>query len=92
MKQDLFSYCDSYVPNVGTYELNTIYCGDCVECMKQMPDGCVDLVVTSPPYDSLRDYKGKPSFDLHATGEQIYRILKEGGIADCDSGSSKRFW
>lgn len=25
--------------------------GDCLEIMKQMPDKCVDLVVTSPPYN-----------------------------------------
>jgi site-specific DNA-methyltransferase (adenine-specific) len=48
--------------------------------MKEIPDGTVDLVVTSPPYDGLRDYNGV-SFDLHATGEQIFRVLKEGGIA-----------
>jgi len=26
-------------------------CGDCLEIMRQMPDGCIDLVVTSPPYN-----------------------------------------
>ena len=30
---------------------NTIICGDCLEVMKDWPDGCVDLVVTSPPYN-----------------------------------------
>ena len=32
--------------------------GDCLELMKDIPDGSVDLVVTSPPYDNLRNYKG----------------------------------
>jgi site-specific DNA-methyltransferase (adenine-specific) len=31
--------------------LNKIICGDCLEVMKDWPDGCVDLVVTSPPYN-----------------------------------------
>jgi modification methylase len=31
--------------------LNKIICGDCLSVMKQMPDGCIDLVVTSPPYN-----------------------------------------
>jgi len=31
--------------------LNKIVCGDVVETMKQMPDGSVDLVITSPPYN-----------------------------------------
>lgn len=35
---------------------NYIYRGDCLEIMKQFPDGCIDLVVTSPPYFNLRDY------------------------------------
>ncbi|MCX6811629.1 MAG: site-specific DNA-methyltransferase [Candidatus Berkelbacteria bacterium] len=37
--------------------LNKIICGDCLEVMKQMPDGSIDLVVTSPPYN-LRNSTG----------------------------------
>ncbi len=32
--------------------------GDCLDVMKTIPDGSVDLVVTSPPYDNLRTYNG----------------------------------
>jgi len=28
-----------------------IYVGDCMEFMRQLPDGCVDMVVTDPPYN-----------------------------------------
>ena len=31
-------------------ELNKIYNTDCLDFMKNMPDACVDLVVTDPPY------------------------------------------
>jgi modification methylase len=31
--------------------LNNIVCGDCLSIMKEMPDECLDLVVTSPPYN-----------------------------------------
>ncbi len=31
--------------------INKIICGDCLKIMKQMPDECLDLVVTSPPYN-----------------------------------------
>jgi len=31
--------------------INKIICGDCLEIMRQMPDKCIDLVVTSPPYN-----------------------------------------
>ncbi|MBI4723292.1 MAG: site-specific DNA-methyltransferase [Candidatus Stahlbacteria bacterium] len=66
---------------IGNFELNNIYCGDCVKQMKLIPDNSIDLVVTSPPYDQIRDYKGNLSFDLHMTGKESYRILKNGGIA-----------
>lgn len=31
-------------------ELNHIYCGDCLDLMREMPDKSVDLVLTDPPY------------------------------------------
>ncbi|MDO9261872.1 MAG: site-specific DNA-methyltransferase [Flavobacteriaceae bacterium] len=65
---------------LGKFELNNVYNMDCVEGMKNIPDNSVDMVITSPPYDNLRDYNGF-NFDLHETGKEIYRILKEGGIA-----------
>ena len=33
--------------------LNKIICGDSLTVMRQMPDECLDLVVTSPPYNLL---------------------------------------
>jgi len=35
-------------------ELNKIYCGDCLELMQKMGDSSVDLVLTSPPYNTSR--------------------------------------
>jgi site-specific DNA-methyltransferase (adenine-specific) len=60
--------------------INKVIVGDCVEVMKKFEANSIDLVVTSPPYDNIRDYKGF-SLDLHQTGIQIHRVLKEGGIA-----------
>lgn len=37
-------------------ELNKIYNCNCLELMGKMPDAFIDLVVTSPPYDNLREY------------------------------------
>lgn len=59
---------------------NKIVCGDCVEVLKSFPDNSIDLVVTSPPYDQIRKYNGF-SFNLHNTGKEIFRVLKDGGIA-----------
>lgn len=34
--------------------VNEIVCGDCLEVMRSMPDGCVDAVVTDPPYFEVK--------------------------------------
>ena len=33
--------------------VNKIHCSDCLDFMKQMPDNCVDLVLTDPPYGQV---------------------------------------
>ncbi|WP_202989662.1 site-specific DNA-methyltransferase [Staphylococcus pseudintermedius] len=38
--------------------LNKVTNIDCVEGMERLPDNSIDLTVTSPPYDNLRDYDG----------------------------------
>ena len=38
-------------------ELDIIYNQDCLEGMKRMPDGCVDLVIADPPYGIGRDWE-----------------------------------
>ena len=58
---------------------NKIICGDCLEVMKEWPDNCVDLVVTSPPYDKLRTYDGY-SFNFEPLARVLYRIIKIGGV------------
>lgn len=59
-------------------ELNKIYNIECVQGMKLLPDECVDLTVTSPPYDDLREYKGY-SFDFENVANELYRVTKVGG-------------
>lgn len=38
---------------------NDVMCGDAHEQLRKLPDGIVDLVVTSPPYYRQRDYRGE---------------------------------
>lgn len=64
---------------LGSLELNRIYQFDCVEGMKLLPENCIDLTVTSPPYDNLRNYKGY-SFDFEGVANQLFRVTKEGGV------------
>jgi DNA modification methylase len=60
-------------------EINKIYCMDNVEGMKQLPNNFVDLTVTSPPYDDIRNYNGY-SFEFNAVANQLFRITKVGGV------------
>jgi len=58
--------------------MNEIIQGDCLEVMKTLEDNSIDLTVTSPPYDNLRDYHGY-SFDFEGIAKELYRVTKEGG-------------
>lgn len=61
-------------------EINKIHCGDCLELMKHyMEDNSIDLVITSPPYDNLRDYKGY-NFDFQEIAKELFRIIKDGSV------------
>ena len=47
--------------------------------MKTLGDNSIDLTVTSPPYDNLRDYKGY-TFDFEGIAKELYRVTKQGGV------------
>lgn len=59
--------------------LNSVICGDSSVILREFEDGCIDLTVTSPPYDNLRDYNGY-ELDIPKIVEQLYRVTKEGGV------------
>ena len=39
-------------------EINKNYNENCLDTLSKVPNNTIDLTVTSPPYDNLRDYKG----------------------------------
>ena len=55
----------------------TIYHGDCREILPELPK--FDLVLTSPPYDNLRDYGGY-SFDFNIISRLLYEKTLDGGV------------
>lgn len=67
--------------------MNKVICGDCRSVLTGIPDGSVDLVVTSPPYNCRKDYgvsDDQQSWsDYYAFMEMIidelYRVLVIGG-------------
>ena len=62
-------------------ELNRIYNEDCLEGMKHIPDGSVDLIVTDPPY--LMNYKtGRRKDKAHRFNDVILNDDNEQLIAD----------
>ena len=59
--------------------INKIYNENCLDTMSRMKENFIDLTVTSPPYDNLRNYNGY-SFDFESIAKELYRVTKKGGI------------
>ena len=59
-------------------ELDKIYNMDCLEGMKQIPDGSVDLVATDPPY--ILDNKGGGLYDSDKGAQYVKELsaIKDG--------------
>lgn len=62
------------------YEVNTIIAGDCLAVLDHVRDAVVDLVLFSPPYDGIRDYRDEWRFDYTALGRSLHRVAKDGAI------------
>lgn len=58
--------------------------GDCLDRMKEIEDGSVDLTVTSPPYDNLRTYNNTlndwNADKWQAILRELFRVTKDGGV------------
>ena len=65
--------------------------GDCLIEMRKIPDNSIDLVVTSPPYDNLREYGGYV-FDFDNIAKELFRIIKQGGGSGLGSGRCHYRW
>ncbi|WP_207764424.1 DNA-methyltransferase [Raineya orbicola] len=47
--------------------------------MKRMSDEFVDFIITSPPYDDIRNYNGY-QFEFEKIAQELFRVLKKGGV------------
>ena len=64
-------------------ETNRLYNIDCLEGLKSMPDNSVDFILTSPPYDNLRDYNDTCEWNFEIfkpIANELYRVLKKGCV------------
>jgi len=60
-------------------ELDKIITGDSAVVLQSFPPDCIDLTVTSPPYDNLRTYNGF-TFDFETIARELFRVTKAGGV------------
>ena len=62
--------------------VNTIINGYSEEILKNIPSDSIDLTLTSPPYDNLREYNGYNFSEITCNTiiEELFRITKKGGI------------
>ena len=65
--------------------VNQIICGDCKEILKDFPDNCIDLIITSPPYADSRNrtyggiHPNKYVDWFVGRSEEFFRVLKPTG-------------
>ena len=60
-------------------DVDKIICGDHIVVLSKFQNECIDLTVTSPPYDNLRDYQGYV-FDFEKLAKELFRVTKQGGV------------
>jgi len=56
-----------------------IYNADCLDYLRTLPDESLKFIITSPPYDDLRNYNGY-SFDFENVARELSRVLADGGV------------
>lgn len=62
----------------------SIFHGDCLQLIKELPDGLIDLTVTSPPYNIGKEYEEIQDLGTYLQWcwswiSEIYRITKDNG-------------
>jgi site-specific DNA-methyltransferase (adenine-specific) len=60
-------------------ELGRIYQENCIDTLRRMPDDFLDMTITSPPYDDLREYNGY-NFPVEEIAKSLYHKTKPGGV------------
>ena len=78
-----------FVQKERRLKINKCYNENCLDTMARMPDGFVDLTVTSPPYDDLRTYNGY-CFDFENVAKELFRVTKDGGVVVCVVGDATK--
>jgi site-specific DNA-methyltransferase (adenine-specific) len=77
---------------LGEFELNKVYCMDCLEGLKKIPDNSINLIITDPPYSinyysnfGSKEYQKRiqtaeswdNNFNFKLYFNELFRVLKE---------------
>lgn len=68
--------------------LDKVFLGDCLTYLRSLPDKCVDLVVSSPPYNLGKEYESKRALQVYL--DEQTEVLRECVRVMKDTGSI--FW
>ncbi len=79
--KEIYCLSDTYTPSA----LVTLYGGDRLDLLRQMPPGAARLIVTSPPYNIGKKYEKRLVFERYL--EQQAATLKESCRVLADDGS-----
>lgn len=63
--------------------MDNIICDNCIIGIKTIDSNSIDMTLTSPPYDNLREYNNKSKWDMdtfNILSHELYRVTMEGGI------------
>jgi adenine-specific DNA-methyltransferase len=74
------------------FPLDAIQLGDCMDLLAGLPAGCVDLIVSSPPYNLGKEYEAKRELAIYLNKQRTVlkecnRILKRTGSLFWQVGS-----
>lgn len=58
---------------------STIYNENCLATLDRLQDGLIDMTLTSPPYDDLRDYNGY-HFPVEEIASKLFAKTQDGGV------------
>lgn len=94
----LSSQLDITIPSAFSHENRvTLYHGDCMEFLQTIPDGSVQLVVTSPPYNIGKKYEDVLDIEVYKAQqreviEECVRVLKPEGNICWEVGNYVIIW
>ena len=94
IEQDLFDFQKELEINTAFSEENsvTLYLGNCLDFLGKIPNGCIQLIVTSPPYNIGKEYEKRLDIEEYVAQQsqvinECSRILREGGSICWETGN-----